>query len=603
MSEKQISVKYSSRDFNSIKKDLVNYAKTYYPESFKDYNKSSFGALMLDTVAYVGDILSFYLDYQVNESFLDTAIEVNNVIRLGKQLGYKYETAASSYGAVELYILIPSNTNGIGVDSDYIPVLKRGSTFKSSTGGLYTLLENVDFSDEKNDIIAAKFDNDSSLTTHYAIKAFGTVVSGQLESEVIEIGDPSPFRAVTLGPSNLAEIVSVVDGSGKTWYEVDELSQDTIYVPIRNTNSDKVDVPFILKAVAIPRRFTVVKEPGRTILQFGYGSEDQLTPEVEAVQDPSSVILKIHGRDYITDETFDPTNLLSTDKLGVSPSNTTLTVKYRINTTSGVNAAANSITKKGSTKLEFPSILDNAILVGSKISDVISSLAVNNEEPILGDITSPSVTQIKQRIKSTFSAQGRAVTLDDYVNLIYRMPSQFGAIKKCHIVRDVDSFKRNLNLYILSENADRNLTKANDTLKRNLKTWLNRYKMINDTIDILDAEVVNIGIEFELVSYSASNKFDVLERAARVLKNEISKKVFSIGEPFFITDVYTTLNRVRGVADTTNVKIVQKDGSQYSQIGFDIDFFTSPDGRYIAIPQNATYEVKFPEIDIKGTIK
>ena len=387
MSEKEISVNYSSRDFNSIKKDLVNYAKTYYPESFKDYNKSSFGALMLDTVSYVGDILSFYLDYQTNESFLDTAIEANNVIRLGRQLGYKYETSPSSYGNVDFYILIPANTNGIGVDSDYIPVLKRGSTFKSSGGGVYTLLENVDFSDESNDIIAAKFDESSSLTTHYAIKASGPVVSGRMESEVVDVTDPMPFRSIRLNNSNIAEIVSVTDGDRNDYFEVNELSQDTVYVPIRNANSDKGDVPFILKAIAVPRRFIITREFNRTTLQFGYGSEDQLTPEIQAVQDPSSVIMKIHGRNYITDEVFDPTNLLSTDKMGVSPSNTTLTIVYRVNTSENANAAANTITTKGTIDVEFPSVLDNAILVGSKLEKVVTSLEVSNDEPILGDIT------------------------------------------------------------------------------------------------------------------------------------------------------------------------------------------------------------------------
>jgi hypothetical protein len=484
-----------------------------------------------------------------------------------------------------------------------MPVLKRGSTFKASGGGVYTLLENIDFSDDKNDIIAAKFDEDSSLTTHYAIKASGPVVSGHMETESVTVGSPEAFRSIPLNQSNIAEITSVLDSDGNDWFEVNELSQDTIYIPIRNTNSDKGDVPFILKAIAVPRRFTVTREYSRISLQFGYGSEDQLTPEVQAVKDPSSVILKIHGRNYITDDTFDPTNLLSTDKMGVSPSNTTLNIKYRVNTTVNANAAANTVTGKGLINLEFPSVLENAVLVGSKISDVISSLEVNNDTPILGDLTTPSITQIKQRIKSTFSAQGRAVTLDDYINLVYRMPSQFGALKKCHVIRDVDSFKRNLNLYVLSENSAGSLTKANDTLKRNLKTWINRYKMINDTIDILDAEIVNVGIEFELISYSAENKFDVMERATRVLRREIGKKVFAIGEPFYITDVYTTLNRVKGVADTTNVRIVKKDGSRYSQIGFDIDFFTSPDGRYVAIPQNAIFEVKSPSIDIKGTVK
>jgi len=603
MSEKQIPIKYSSREFNSIKSDLVSYAKTYYPESFKDFNKSSFGALMLDTVAYVGDILSFYLDYQVNESFLDTAVEYNNVIRLGRQLGYKYETSPSSYGTAIFYILAPANTNGIGVDSDYMPLLKRGSTFIATNGNIFTLLENVNFSDEKNDIIAAKFDEDSSLTTYYAIKAYGAIVSGQFESERATVGSYEPFRKIVLRNTNIAEIISVTDGDGNEWVEVEELSQDTIYVPMGNTKSDKTETPFILKAIAVPRRFTIVREYGTTIMQFGHGSEDQLTPEVSAIQDPSKVILKIHGRDYITDESFDPTNLLSTDKLGISPANTTLTIKYRINTTENTNAAANTLVGKQDARLEFPSILDGAVLVNSKLSDVMASLEVNNDEPILGDITTPSVTQIKQRIKSTFSAQGRAVTLQDYSNLVYRMPSQFGAIKKCYIIRDADSFKKNLNLYILSENALGKLIKANSTLKQNLKTWINRYRMINDTIDILDAEIVNIGIEFEIVSHEAANKFDVLDSAIRALGQRIRKKVLSIGESFSITEIYSTLNRIKGVADTVNVKITKKDGKGYSQIGFSIDEFTSPDGRYVAIPPNAIFEVKFPEVDIKGTVK
>jgi len=183
------------------------------------------------------------------------------------------------------------------------------------------------------------------------------------------------------------------------------------------------------------------------------------------------------------------------------------------------------------------------------------------------------------------------------------MPSQLGAIKKCHVIRDADSFKRNLNLYILSEDANGKLIKANDTLKQNLKTWINRYKMINDTIDILDAEIVNVGIEFEIVSHVAVNKFDVLENATRTLARRINKKVFSLGEPLSITEIYSTLNRVRGVADTVNVKITKKDGIGYSQIGFGIDEFTSPDGKYVAIPQNAIFEVKYPQADIKGTVK
>ena len=459
------------------------------------------------------------------------------------------------------------------------------------------------YSDEKHDIIAAKFDETTSLTTYYAVKAKGLVVSGDYGVELVEVGAHSPFLRTAIATRNIAEILSVTDSDGNIWYEVDELSQDVIYLPIANTNQDKTSVPYILKTYAVPRRFSVVKEYEKTFLQFGHGALDQLSPETQGVQDPSKVILKVHGKNHITDTAFDPSNLLSTDKFGVSPANTTLTVRYRKNSSNNVNAATNTINTVANPNFEFPSVIDGASLSRSEISEVTTSLQVDNDEPILGDVTVPTVVELKQKIKGTFSTQNRAVTLSDYKHLSYRMPVKFGSIKKCNIIQDADSFKRNLNIYILSENSNNKLVKANNTLKRNLKTWIGRHKMINDTIDILDAEIVNIGIEFDLVSRLNSNKYEVLERALTTLRQKFREYSFYIGEPIYYTDIYQTLNRVVGVADTTNVKIVQKYDSRYSQISYDVDYFTAPDGRYVAIPQNAIFEIKFPNIDIKGTVK
>ncbi len=604
MEKKQVPIKYTSRDFNSIKQDLVDYAKRYYPNSFRDFNQASFGALMLDTVSYVGDILSFYLDYQANESFLDTASEFENVIRHGRELGYKYNPNPSSFGDATFYAMIPANANGIGANSDYFPILKRGTVCEGAMGHRFTLVNDLDFSDEVHDIIAAKFDNSTSAVTHYAVKAKAAIVSGEYGMQLVDVGTHSPFLRVEVPTENIVEILSVVDSGGNVWYEVEELSQDVVYIPIRNTVSDdRVTVPSILKPYSVPRRFVVSKEYGRTYLQFGHGSLSQLSAETQAVQDPSKLILKIHGKDHITDKAFDPSNLLSTDKLGISPANTTLTIRYRKNVLENVNAATNSITKISDPDFEFPSALEGATLIPSEISSVVDSLEVNNDEPILGDVTVPTVRELKQRIKGNFATQGRAVTLSDYQQMVYRMPPQFGSIKKCNIIRDADSFKRNLNVYILSENADGKLTKANNSLKRNLKTWIGRHKMINDTIDILDAEIINIGIEFDIASRLESNKFETLERATIALREKYIDYVFDIGEPIYYTDIYQTLNRVIGVADTTNVKIIHKYDSRYSQILYDIDFFTSADGRYVAIPQNAIFEIKLPLLDIKGTVK
>ena len=603
--EQLAAIKYTSREYETIKNDLVAYAKRYYPTTFQDFNEASFGALMLDTVAYVGDILSFYVDFQANECFLDTAVETNNIIKLGRQVGYEYTTAASSFGTCTVYVLVPANTNGIGVDENYLPILKKGTRFTSDNGIGFLLNEDIDFSKPQNKVIAAEFDTDDSKVTYYAVEAKGQAISGQIAVEYLTIGAHQKFLKVPLGGANIVEVLSVEDAEGRAYYEVDSLSQDTIYVPVTNRDSStNQDVPSIMKPFAVPRRFTTVKEIDRTFLQFGFGSESDLTRE--RLRDPSEVILKIHGKEYVSEDYFDPSNLLTTDKFGVAPENTSLTVTFRINTTNSANLSAGALQNVVQPIFEFPAgYTSNATLDNTKVNKVINSLQVTNEEPFLGDSMTPTNEELRQRIKGTFSTQNRAVTLEDYKHMIYRMPRRFGSIYKCNLVQDLDSFKRNLNIYILAQNEFSQATQANSALKRNIKTWINKYKMINDSIDILDAEIVNIGIHFEVVSHFASNKYEVLELALATLKEKLRRptRSYEIGEPFYITDVYSILNRVRGVSDVTNVKIVQKTSSEYSQTAFDIYEFTSADGRLITIPENAVFEIKFPNRDIIGSVK
>jgi len=403
--KENIPIKYTNREYSSIRNDLISYVKKYYPNTFKDFNEASFGALMLDTVSYVGDILSFYLDYQANESFLDTAVETNNVIRLGRELGYHFDPFASSYGTAVFYILAPANANGIGINTNYLPLLKRGSTFSSHGGGRFLLNEEIDFSGEKTEIIAAKFNDDTSTTTHYAIKAEGQVISGETIIDFIDIGEYQPFHKAELaGGGKIAEVLSVTDKQGRVYYEVDHLSQDVVYIPVPNVGADKSTAPSILKTLSVPRRFVVVKEFGTTFLQFGHGSENELTAEVESIKDPSEVILKLHGKNHIKDETFDPANLLGTDKLGISPSNTTLQVVYRVNTSANSNAAANTLTKVSNPRFEFPAAIEGTTLDSGLINDVVTSLQVDNEAPILGDISQPSIDPSSSLRGSSFCA-------------------------------------------------------------------------------------------------------------------------------------------------------------------------------------------------------
>jgi hypothetical protein len=331
-------------------------------------------------------------------------------------------------------------------------------------------------------------------------------------------------------------------------------------------------------------------------LQFGFGSDE--TPI--ALKDPSEVVLQLHGKDYVSDTSFDPSVLDQTDKLGVAPSNTILTVIYRINTNENVNAAANTITGPGTANFIWQS---QEQLSETELIAIRNSLGVNNEEPIVGDVSLPTSEEIKQRAISTFATQYRAVTKQDYISMVYNMPSKYGKIKRASIELDSDSFnQRNLNIYVISENTDGSLIQSNSAIKNNLKTWINQYKMINDTVDILDAKIANVGINFIATAFAGANKYDVLDACVTVLKN-IFNKTFYIGEPLVISDIYQALKTVNDLMDVITVNIEIKTGAAYADPPISIGEAKSADGRYIIAPIDTVFEIKFPNQDIKGTIQ
>jgi len=596
MPSRKTPIKYTSREFDSIKRDLIEHAKRYYPDTFKDFNEASFGALMVDTVAYVGDILSFYLDYQVNESFIDSAIEYNNIIRLSRQMGFKYKSNPSSYGTVAIYAIIPASTSGLGPDSAYLPILKKGSELSSTSGNTFILDEDVRFDDPANEIVAARTDSSTGLPTFYAVRAYGRIVSGIFGVEKVKIGSFERFRKIKLDSNNITEVLSVVDSEGNEYLEVEHLSQNTVYKEVVNKGDNKETVPSILRPMIIPRRFVVEREQDNIFLQFGYGGPSEIrTP---SVADPKNVVLQLNGRDYITDKSFDPYRLLNTDKFGIAPANTTLTITYRTNTAANVNAAAGSVTKVMRPILEFS---DRSNLTDSKVTNISTSLESYNDEPITGDTSLPSSEEIRRRTIDHFATQNRAVTQLDYEALVYSMPEKFGSVKRCRIIRDSDSLRRNLNLYLISEDSSGHLAATNSTIKENIKVWLNRNKMISDTIDILDAKIVDIGVEYEVVVDEEVNRFKVLSDCTQAIKDLFAVTPF-IGEPLYITDMFSALNKVNGVIDAKRINVVKKSGARYSSTSFDVDEALSADGRYLSVPINVAIELKYPNSDIKGAI-
>ena len=596
MPKKTPLIRYTSKDYESIRNDLIEFAKRYYPNTVKDFNEASFGMLMIETVSYIGDILSFYTDYQANESFLDTAIEYNNVIRHARTLGYRYQLSPSAMGMLSFYIMIPANSVGLGPNVSLIPILKKGSQFSTSGNNNFILLEDVEFSKNKNEVVVARVDETTGVPTSYAIKAHGRAISGKITTKTVSVGAFEKFKRISVGPLNISEILSVMDDEGHEYFEVPHLSQDVVYLPVPNYNDDKTEVPAILKPVPIPRRFTVERENGTVYLQFGYGSDTEFV--TESVVDPSRVVLDMHGREFISDTSFDPSKIIETDKFGIAPANTQLTIEYRINTADSVNARVGTINNVVDADFKF---LDRNNLLSAGVDFVIQSLEVINDEPFVGDVSVPTSEEIKIKAKNHFSTQNRAVTSKDYESLIYSMPSSFGNVKRCKIVQDNNSFKRNLNLYVLSEDDEGKLTTANNTLKRNVKSWIQNHRMINDTIDILDAKVVDFAIKFQIIAEVGYDKHEALNNGVDSIR-ELFSVPQDIGEPVSISSIYNTLNETKGIEDTIDVEIIERIGINYSTTRFSFDKYITADGRLVRGFKNICYQLKYPLNDIEGSV-
>ena len=590
-------IRYTDRDFSTIKQGLINHAKRYYPDSYRDFSEASFGSLMLDTVSYVGDILSFYLDYQANESFLDTATEYDNILRLGEQVGYREPLKTNSFGLLTMYILCPADSAGTAPDTDYLPILAKDSKFSSAEGQLFTLLDDIDFANPNNQIVVATSEESDGSPTSFAVRAHGRVISGETKQQKTTVGNFKRFLSVDIEDADLTEVVSVVDDEGHEFFEVDYLSQDTIFRSVVNKDADtRKSVPNVIVTSTVPRRFIMSNRNGLVSLKFGYGSESSLKTDV--LSHPSNVVLKMHGKDFEGDLNFDPSKLLENDKFGISPANTTLTITYRVSTNENANVASRSITNVVEPLFVFREAATNQATINS----VKQSIEVTNESPIIGSSAQPTVKELKQRINDVFATQNRAVTANDYEAIIYRMPSRFGSIKRAKISRDDDSFKKNLNLHLLSQNAEGHLVVPNETLKNNVKVWIQNYKMINDTIDIVDPKVINIGIKFAAVVDYDQDKLEALNSAITEIQSMFNQHL-DIGQPIYITNIYDKLNNLEEIVDVTDVEIVNKTGGLYSDTSLSIKSYISADGRILYAPNNVVYELRYPNRDIRGTIK
>lgn len=587
------SIDFTNKDFSSVKQALLNYAKIYYPETYKNFNEASFGALIFDNMSHIADILSFHIDYHGNESFIDSAIQIDNIEKLAKQLGYNKQGNGSSQGKCEIYIKIPAD-NYSQPNRNYLPVLKKDSQILAKDGSGFLLLEDVDFTDDSTEFVVVEL-NQNGVPVSFAAKQIGHVISGEKNIQTTEtINFYDGFLKIKISNENFTEILSVVDSFNNEYYQVDYLSQNIIYKQILNTDLEsKQYVKYKLQKIPAPRRFIIEKIGNFYYLVFGKGS-------IDSIENPSNIALNMHARNYSSDTFFDPSKILESDKFGIAPIGTYLNIIYRSNSTIDTNINVNSLSSVVNGIFEFPQTATSQAIIDS----IQASIEVSNSEPILGFVQDSNIDELKQRSKDAYASQGRAVNQNDYISLIYKMDSKYGSIKRANIVKDRKSIRNNLNLYILSEvkvDGYDVLINSNDVLKHNLKQWIETKKMISDTIDILDAKIINLQITFKVHGRSNKDKKEIETECMEALIDKFSIKS-EIGQPFDISSIYKTLNLLPSVVDTKDVTIEVLNGFNYNYNNFDINKHLSSDESFIECPDDVCFEVKFPNKDIKPII-
>jgi len=611
-------IKYLNKDFNSFRSDLVEFTRTYYPDTFNDFTEGSPGLMFMEMAAYVGDVLSYYVDTQLQETFLDTAQERTNLFHLAYTLGYRPKVTSTSVTDIDVFQLIPSKgpTDNKTPDFDYALIINQPTAFEATNGVEFLLQNPVVFSNSSsfNPTDVSVYSLDGNDPEYYLLKKSVKAISANRKSTTFEIGNLERFLILNLIDSNIISIESIVDSNGNEYTEVPYLAQDTVFENISNVQGTSPtlyefydETPYLLKLKRVPRRFvTRFTSNGVLEIQFGGGSSDKTDEQIVPVPDN----IGLGGRDGRSklDQSIDPSNFLYTETYGKVPSNTTLTVNYLVGGGLSSNVPSNTI-----TKIKEINISTKPNLNGSIVSFVKESLACNNPEASTGGGSGDTVEDLKLNTAAIFAAQQRTITKEDYIVRTLSMPSLYGSIAKAYIVKstdiesttsDTESSQISSNLYILGYDRNKYFTTCNNATKTNLITYLNYYKPLTDSINIMDAFIINLGIDFEITTFRNNNNQQVLLDCISELKNYFNVDKWEINQPIIESEVINLIANVKGVQSVINVTFNNLAGQERGYSRFRYDFKTATkNGIIYPSLDPSIFELKYPDTDIKGKIK
>jgi len=593
-------IRYTDRDFNSFKNSLIEYSKTYFPNTYTDFSPSSPGMMFMEMAAYVGDVLSFYQDNQIQETFTQFANQTSNLYQLAYMMGYKPKVTGAAVADVEIFQVIAAT----GGDPDWSEcvIIPSNTKITSNVDGASSFITQnfVDFSvsSSANPTEVSVYQSTGGTPDKYLLKKTVQALSAATASVDFAFGSYEKYPTVIINDDNIIKITDCTGGGGETWYEVPYLGQDTVLIDEANSsNTDDFSVPYILKLKRTNRRFaTRFLSKNQLQIQFGPGGESQ--DDADIVPDPSNVGENNANLNATT--AFSPSNFTFTNTYGTAPVNTTLTFTYLKGGGIGSNAAANTLTS-----------IDTSLVTlsggGTPSNTIINSIAVNNPDPATGGSSGDSADEIRENSLRMFGTQLRSVTADDYTVRALSMPGTYGAVGKIYV--EPERLENNnpnirpsvLDMYVLGYDNNKRLTTTSATFKKNLSTYLSQFRMANDTVTIKDGFIVNIGVDFSLVLRPNYAGNQVLERCLNTLKSYFSIDRWQINQPIFITDIYTVLDKVEGVQTVKNVTITNKSGGNYSQYYYDVKGATMNN---VVFPSQdpSIFEVKYPDSDIRGSI-
>ena len=602
-------IKYINRDFGNLRQNLINYSKTYFPTTYNDFTESSPGMMFMEMAAYVGDVLSFYQDNQFQETFLQYAREAKNLYDLAYMMGYKPKVTGVALVDVDFYQTVPELAGA--PDYNYALLISENSQISSPSGIQFLVEDPVDFdtSSSLDPTTVSIYEQSGGIVNTYLLKKTRKAISATINETTFSFSSPQEFATRIITANNLIGILDIVDSDGNVWYEVPYLGQEMVFDSIKNTNpndpnfsSQEGDSPYLLKLKQVSRRFaTRFQSPTTLQIQFGAGTSSDTNEEVTPNADNVGLGLPFE-KDKLT-SAYSPQNFIFTDTYGIAPSNTTLTVRYLTGGGATANVSAGSLTTLSNSTVEF----QVAGLVGNLADDTFNSLQVNNPLAASGGSDGDTNEEIRQNAISNFSTQLRSVTQDDYLVRALSMPPKYGVVSKAYIEQTKlntllpGEIPSTLSLYVLSANAENNLTLAGSALKQNLQTYLSQYRVIGDSINIKDAFIVNIGVDFEITVRPNFNSNEVLRKCLIELQTYFNINNWQVNEPIQISELFLLLDKVQGVQTVKNVFISNKVGESlgYSKYAYDIPGATLNGVIYPSIDP-MIFEVKYPTSDIKG---